>query len=778
MLPAPAGAAPEPVFDVWAILERHIFLVLFVLLISLLMGVLYFLKAPATYESSSRILIENKRKVAVSGEMNGEQPTFEKTIETHAMIIRSPMIVDLALKRVGLSNLPSLADVEKPVEFVERGITIDVAGDDTTILEVRYAGSRPDDCRKIVTALVDVYDEFLAKSNQDVDKQTTDLITQAKDELMQQLQTEESRYLEFQSKAPLIWKEGEGINPHQERQSEIEAVRRKLMVERSTLAAKIKSLESALTAGGTSREAVFYQALAMLRPAEQKELPVVDPQAMVQDYERETQRIYYAQLSRMYTEAIAEERRLSQDYADGHPDVVAARTRITELKRELDETQARIAAPPIGSGMQQANAQVIDYVGVYMQSLRTDYVTVSRQLESLDTHFQEEQKLATEMQVYLVQDQTYRSNIERIQMLFSAVVDRLNEIDIVRDSGGDRMSVLAEAGIGKQVNPNLVQSLGISGLVGLIAAFGLGYLVDRSEAMFRSPADIRRTLQVPVIGQIPLMNRKEMQVGELYPKLSPSLITIHHNGSNVSEAYRAVRTSLYFSTGGQDHRVIQVTSPLPGDGKSTLAANLAVTMARSGKRVLLLDADFRRPSVHKLFNISQHADSGLRAVLSGSVAPEEACVPSGLDHLSLLTVGGAVDNPSELLTSPFFKELIDVLRQKFDFVIVDTPPLLAVTDPAAVAPRVDGVLLTLRLRRGVQGAAARAREVLNNVEANVLGVVVNAVEAKGRYGRTGYRDGYGYGYGYSYGYRSEEYVASTVTSAAAKQLPLEASEVE
>ena len=84
----------------------------------------------------------------------------------------------------------------------------------------------------------------------------------------------------------------------------------------------------------------------------------------------------------------------------------------------------------------------------------------------------------------------------------------------------------------------------------------------------------------------------------------------------------------------------------------------------------------------------------------------------------------------------------------------------------------------LRLRRGVQGAAARAREVLNNVEANVLGVVVNAVEAKGRYGRTGYRDGYGYGYGYSYGYRSEEYVASTVTSAAAKQLPLEASEVE
>jgi polysaccharide biosynthesis transport protein len=230
--------------------------------------------------------------------------------------------------------------------------------------------------------------------------------------------------------------------------------------------------------------------------------------------------------------------------------------------------------------------------------------------------------------------------------------------------------------------------------------------------------------------------------------LAASLCTVHAAKSPAAEAFRGVRTSLYFSTQGQGHKVIQVTSPSMGDGKSTLAANLAVSIAHSGKRVLIIDADFRRPRQHRLFHVS--TQRGLASLIAEEAEPEDIILSTAVANLSILPCGPRPNNPAELLTSPRFPELLGLFRERYDFVIVDTPPLLAVSDPMVVAPRVDAVMLTMRLTNNGRPNAERAKEMLATIGANILGVVVNGFGAKGAGGYGG--EGYGYQYAYAGGY--------------------------
>jgi succinoglycan biosynthesis transport protein ExoP len=259
---------------------------------------------------------------------------------------------------------------------------------------------------------------------------------------------------------------------------------------------------------------------------------------------------------------------------------------------------------------------------------------------------------------------------------------------------------------------------------------------------------VRRRLGLPVVGSVPRLAPADRAVRQatLGGVLDPLLCTVYSPRSMAAEAYRGVRTALYFNTRGEGRQVIQVTSPASGDGKSTTAANLAVSIAQSGKRVLLVDADMRKPRQHKIFGL--RSETGLSLLVLGEVDVEAAVQASGVPNLSVLAAGPLPPNPAELLTSPRFKEALDQFRGIYDFVIVDTPPLLAVTDPSVVAPRVDSVLLTIRMTKNARTEAERARQVLIGLGATILGVVVNGVDHRAGGSAYGYgRYGYGYGYG-------------------------------
>jgi capsular exopolysaccharide synthesis family protein len=262
--------------------------------------------------------------------------------------------------------------------------------------------------------------------------------------------------------------------------------------------------------------------------------------------------------------------------------------------------------------------------------------------------------------------------------------------------------------------------------------------------------EIRRRLGLPVMGCIPFVAvdeaaRKKKAVGGAF---NPMLITHYQPMCIAAEAFRGVRTALYFSDGGAGHKVVQFTSPTAGDGKSTVAANVAVSIAQSGKRTLLIDADLRKPRIHEIFSLS--APVGLTSVISGEAEHPDAIQDSSVPNLSILPCGPVPASPAELLTSPRFAELLRLFRDRYDFVLVDSPPVLAVTDASVVAHHVDGVLLVVRTSKNGRPIAERTRDILNTLGAKILGVVVNAVEKKG-VTQYGYGYGSGYGYGTAYG---------------------------
>ncbi|HUQ68414.1 MAG TPA: CpsD/CapB family tyrosine-protein kinase, partial [Planctomycetaceae bacterium] len=215
--------------------------------------------------------------------------------------------------------------------------------------------------------------------------------------------------------------------------------------------------------------------------------------------------------------------------------------------------------------------------------------------------------------------------------------------------------------------------------------------------------------------------------------------------SEVSESYRSLRTAVYFGGSNGRARTILVTSPERGDGKTTVTSNLAISMAQAGERVLLIDADLLAPMQDMIFQINGR--TGLANVLNGKESLESAVRRTGVEGLELLPAGVAARNPSEVLNSQAFIDLLEELAEKYDRVIIDSPPLLAVTDARIIAASSDATVLVLRAGKSNRKLSEVSLDGLGSVGAKVLGVVVNDVRRRGGYQQYGYYGRYGYGNG-------------------------------
>jgi protein-tyrosine kinase len=204
------------------------------------------------------------------------------------------------------------------------------------------------------------------------------------------------------------------------------------------------------------------------------------------------------------------------------------------------------------------------------------------------------------------------------------------------------------------------------------------------------------------------------------------LVTLTNPNSNISEVYRIMRTNLMFSSLGQQLKTLLITSPGSGEGKSLTSANLGVVFAQYGKTVIIVDADLRKPTQHRIFGIGNN--TGLTSVMLGEVSLDNALIPIEDIGLSVLPTGPLPPNPAELLGSERMLEILEELKEKADIVILDTPPVVAVTDAALLASRVDGVLLVLAAGKVKIEVAQKAEELLLNVRANILGSVLNMMD--------------------------------------------------
>ena len=448
-----------------------------------------------------------------------------------------------------------------------------------------------------------------------------------------------------------------------------------------------------------------------------------------------------------------------EDLGQGHQKIQAFNLAINERKdkvKQLESEGSRI----LGLGPEQI-------IQRFIVSLKQQIGDIRLTLDSDLANYSNVYLKAVKSERALLEMEELKVALEKARERKSIADTQLTEQISTENSRLDRgfiFEITRPAYRGLEVWPLLTIILPVTGLLGSLLGFGLGCLVELADKTFHNPDEITRWLQVPLIGHVPVITQGKRYLVE-NSLIEPIVCTYHRPKSQVSEAFRAVRTALYFNTQGKQNSVIQVTSPTPGDGKSTLASNLAVSIAQSGKRVLLVDADMRRPRQHATFGISSRV--GFATVLSGQSQWRDCMFEcEEIEGLTVMPCGAKPQNPAELSSSPQVKILIEEMREEFDFVIIDTPPMLAVTDPSPIAARVDGVILCMRIKKNVRVSAERATQMINNLGANCIGLVVNGVGAQSGYGsqytygayRAGYSyNGYGYGYGYGYGSGSGKY---------------------
>ena len=532
----------------------------------------------------------------------------------------------------------------------------------------------------------------MGETRRDFSKETVELITQAKDQLGTDLTRLQKEYRQFRSQTPLVWVGGDkaGLsNPHEARLAQIESIRSSAVLENTQLQAKIEGIEAALQRGA-DREAVNL----MMGHVADAIGPAGRP-ASIDD-----------QLFPM----MLEEQGLLAKYGPDHPQVKMLRMRMEFMRQHLLGVVAQNA--------DKNEAKPTDFYQVYLESLREQIKLGEQKIKTFTELYEKERDSAKALVDSQTKDEAFRAEIDRKERLFDVIIRRLEEINLVKevsDPGIVKAEVLQAPSSARQIEPDMKSILTRYLLIGGLLGLGLAFVLDTADRRFRSPEDIQHFVGLPVITHVPQISKSQLtrSSDRRRPPARCQTGGPSHAAAQTSEAYRAVRTALYFAAQASGHKVFQVTSSDAGDGKTTLAANLAISIAQSGKRVVLLEADFRRPRLQQLFDLQD--SKGLSGALADSEEVLDVFNVTPVENLSVITCGPRPANPADLLTSPRFEQLLEVLREKFDFVLVDSPPLLAVTDPAIVAPLVDGVLLVLRLTKHARSGIRRSRAILDSL---------------------------------------------------------------
>lgn len=303
----------------------------------------------------------------------------------------------------------------------------------------------------------------------------------------------------------------------------------------------------------------------------------------------------------------------------------------------------------------------------------------------------------------------------------------------------------------------------------LLGGIGLAYFLEYLDNTIKTVEDVGRYAQLPALGVIPVMagtmaerltggrkrkgltnGKSPVREGREFPVAANNSLTIFDNRSSAAEAYRVVRTSMLLSAAGNPPKTVLVTSGQPGEGKSTTVVNTAISLAQLGLSVLIIDCDLRRPSTHKILGVT--ATEGLSSYLSRNIEIDPLIHKLQIPNLSLLPCGPIPPNPAELISSSRMKELLKELAARYDHILIDSPPMMNVTDPVILSSMVDGVILVVHGGKSPRATVQRARQELLGVGAKIFGVVLNNIDLR----REGYDSYYYYYNRYYTGYPSDE----------------------
>jgi capsular exopolysaccharide synthesis family protein len=296
----------------------------------------------------------------------------------------------------------------------------------------------------------------------------------------------------------------------------------------------------------------------------------------------------------------------------------------------------------------------------------------------------------------------------------------------------------------KPYKPNRQLNLLLAAVVGLFLGLGLAFFFEYLDNTVKTPEDVEQLIRLPSLGMVPEISyerRRRLESGKSYPV---ELISFGHPKSMLSEAYRNIRTSILLSFPERPPKKFVITSPNPVEGKTTTVINTAITLSQTGAKVIIIDADMRKPRIHEIFG--EKDGVGLSNLLSGNASLELVIKKSNIPNLFYIPSGPIPPNPSELISSGLFKSMMEFLEERFDHIVFDSPPVLGFADSIILSTAVDGVILVVLGGKTPRETLQLAKEFLLQVNAKILGVVINRIDIQqSDYGYYFYRYHYYYG---------------------------------
>jgi capsular exopolysaccharide synthesis family protein len=534
---------------------------------------------------------------------------------------------------------------------------------------------------------------------------------------------EATRFLTSQlNELKLTVKQSEDARINYERQNQIWSVDDKSNITTQRLADLDKQLTDAQ--GETLKKQALYE---YAKAGDIDAVPEIRSDPLLQDLQKKR-----ADLSVQFTEAV-------NQYGPNFPKV----QRLQAQMKEVDDQVAR------------------ESKGIVLQ-LESDY-REAKQREELIRQALEVQKAETNnMAEKMVQYNILKRESEADKTLYEGLLTKLKEAGISEGLKSSNLRVVDPAMIPSYpARPAKARNIALAFLVGLVGGIGLALLREYLDNTVKTPDDIETLTRLPSLAVVPAFGDGGSRKRRMGFFGGPStnghekrieLVAQHLPKSQMSEAFRALRTALLLSQPDHPPQVILVTSALPREGKTTAAANLAVTLAQLGDKTVLVDADLRKPGVGRLLNLGTGKYAGLSSYLAGVSTLDLVTVPHpAIPNLAAIPTGPLPPNPADLLSSHKLADAITELRTKYKFVVIDSPPIMAATDAVILSVQADGVLLVVRSGETPKEAFTRTRDLLISVKSRLLGVVLNAVDASA----PDYYYSYRY-YPYSYGYGPQE----------------------
>jgi len=715
----------SPLLHYWRILKKRRWTILATFSIILALTIITTLRTTPLYQATSKVAIFPETPNVLGFKSLEESSTdfqYDVALETQAAILRSDALAMRVIESMRLDQNPKFATPSGPQ--VEDSLRVSSMQPDPAIVaallgrfrnglsvqlipnsrlvQISYTHSDPRLATEIVNALVRTFTEENFKTKYEAVTQTSDWLSTELADLQMKVQTSEEKLVRYQKDHSIL-----GVDEKQ-----------------NIVTAKLDELNRELTAAETDR---------IQKESNYKLAAGGDPSAFTRP-SREGASGMLDKLREKEADLNAQRAQLTTQFGTGYP-------KVAELSNQIKQVHTEIAA-------EETRLQ---------EQIRDEYLAAAQRENLLRTAFDEQKQEANKLNESAIEYTVLKRDAETNRQLYQDLLQRLKEAGV---SAGLRSSNIRVVDVARTptspIKPNVPRNIELGILLGLACGLGLAFVLESLDTTIRTVEEISTISTLPALGMIPQFAtnsslRKRLTAVSIETTEKSdlhSLITYARPRSEAAEAYRSLRTSILLSSYGAPPKVIIVTSALPQEGKTTISANSALVLAQRGGRVLLIDADLRRPGIDRLFDLRSRG--GLSTLISGGDKVEDVIVPfPDVPNLWILPAGPIPPQPAELLGSTVMKDHIARWRTEFDHVIIDTPPCLSVTDAVVLSPEADRIILVARAGKTTKIALRRASELLLQVNARVMGIVLNALNMQSAEGY------YYYGGRYSHYYEEE-----------------------